>query len=137
MCCSVMRSLIHRVYSYTFIRYSLWGWLAALLDLCLLYVFTDFLGIYYLYSAILAFVCSVTFAYIFQKYITFKNYSRKHLLQWSLFLVFQLIGQWLYMVLLWLWVDIFHIYYLLIAFWAKIIVFLWNYITNRSFNFKH
>lgn len=128
--------IINYLFQYRFIRYSLgWG-LAALLDLCLLYVFTDVFGIHYLYSAILAFVCSVTFAYFFQKYITFKNYSHKHLLQGSLFLVFQLVGQWLYMLLLWLGVDTFHIYYLLVAIVAKIIVFLWNYITNHYFNFK-
>ncbi|MEI6774014.1 MAG: GtrA family protein [bacterium] len=69
------------LYSYKFIRYSLGGGIAALLDLLLLYVFTDVIGIYYLHSAILAFLVSVSFAYFFQKYITFRNYSKKHLLQ--------------------------------------------------------
>lgn len=131
-----MKSLITRLYSYTFIRYSLGGGLAALLDLLLLYVFTDVLGIYYLYSAIFVFVFSVTFAYFFQKYITFRNYSKQHIIQWSLFVAFQLVGQWWYMLMLWLGVDIIHIHYMFVAIVAKWIVFLWNYVANHYFNFK-
>lgn len=131
-----MRKLIVKLYSYKFIRYSLgWGF-AAFFDLLLLYIFTDIFGLYYLYSAIFAFVFSVTFAYFFQKYITFRNYSKKHLLQWSLFLIFQLVGQWLYMFMLWLGVDAVHAHYMLVAIVAKWIVFLRNYISNHYFNFK-
>ncbi|NCC71469.1 hypothetical protein EOM09_07890 [bacterium] len=36
---------------------------------------------HYLLSAILAFIISFSFAYQFQKYITFRNNSKKHLLQ--------------------------------------------------------
>jgi len=131
-----MRRLIHKAYSYKFIRYSLgWG-IAALLDLLLLYIWTDKLGLYYLYSAIFAFIISITFAYFFQKYITFRNYSKKHLLQWSLFLAFQLIGQTIYMSLLRVGVDVLHIHYMFVAIIAKWIVFLRNYISNHYFNFK-
>lgn len=131
-----MKSFIIKMYSYTFIRYSLWWGLAALFDLFLLYVFTDFLHIHYLYSAILAFLFSVTFAYFFQKYITFRNYSKKHLLQWSLFLMFQLIGQWIYMFSLWIGVDVLLFHYMLVAVVAKWIVFLWNFFANHYLNFK-
>ena len=131
-----MRKLIYKIYSYKFIRYSLGWWIAALLDLLLLYIGTDKLGLYYLYSAIFAFVISVTFAYFFQKYITFRNYSKKHLLQGSLFLWFQIIGQIIYMSMLRIGVDTLHIYYMLVAIIAKWIVFLRNYISNHYFNFK-
>jgi len=131
-----MKWLIHRLYSYKFIRYSL-GWvLAAFFDLFLLYIFTDIFHIYYLYSAIIAFIFSVTFAYFFQKYITFRNYSKKHLSQGTLFLLFQLIGQIVYMSMLRIGVDSLHIYYMLVAIIAKWIVFLRNYISNHYFNFK-
>jgi len=131
-----MKKLIYVLYSYKFIRYSLGGGIAALLDLLLLYVFTDVIGIYYLHSAILAFLVSVSFAYFFQKYITFRNYSKKHLLQWSMFIVFQLIGQSVYMAILRMGVDMLHAHYMLVAIIAKWIVFLRNYISNYYFNFK-
>ncbi|MFZ2150420.1 MAG: GtrA family protein [Candidatus Absconditicoccaceae bacterium] len=132
-----MKRLIKKLYNYKFIRYSLGGGLAALLDLGLLYIFTDIFGIYYLYSAILAFIVSVSFAYFFQKYITFRNYSQKHLLQGSLFLGFQLVGQSLYMLFLRIGVDIMYIHYMFVAILAKGVVFLRNYIANYYFNFKN
>lgn len=127
---------IKTLFQYKFIRYSL-GWvLAALFDLFLLYICTDIIHIYYLYSAMIAFIFSVTFAYLFQKYITFKNFSKKHLSQGSLFFLFQLIGQVLYMSMLRVGVDGLHTYYIMVAILAKWIVFLRNYISNHYFNFK-
>ena len=129
--------ILNYVFQYKFVRYSLGWWLAAVLDILLLRVFTDVFHIYYLYSAILSFVFAFSFGYIFQKYITFKNYSKKHILQWWLFLLFQLIGQAMYMLLLWIGVDHIGIYYIYVAIFAKSIAFVWNYVINNYFNFKH
>ena len=131
-----MIKLIKKIFSYQIIRYSLWWWLAALLDIALLYVFTDVFHIYYLISACLSFVIAFLFWYFFQKYVTFRNYSKKHIIQWGLFLLFQLIGQGIYILLLWIGVDHLHIYYLFVAVLAKGIAFIRNYISNYYFNFK-
>jgi len=128
--------LIKKLFRYKFIRYSLgWG-LAAVLDIALLWLFTDIFHIYYLYSAILSFFFAFSFWYRFQKYITFRNHSKKHILQWWLFLWFQLIGQGLYMSLLRLGVDQLGIYYMFVAIIAKGIAFVRNYMSNYYFNFK-
>lgn len=131
-----MTGFIKKIFWYKIIRYSLWWGLAALIDLLCLWLFTDVFWLYYLLSAVLAFVISFTFGYFFQKYITFRNYSKKHILQWWLFLLFQLIGQWIYMLFLWIGVDNMHIYYMYVAVVAKWIAFVWNYISNHYFNFK-
>lgn len=131
-----MIKLIKKLYSYEFIRYSIWWWLAALLDLFILWLCTDVLWIYYLISAIIAFIISFTFWYFFQKYITFRNTSKQHLKQWWLFLAFQLIWQWIYMLVLRLWVDIRWFYYMLVAIVWKGIAFIRNYLSNHFFNFK-
>jgi len=131
-----MKWIIKKLFWYKIIRYSIWWWTAALIDLWFLWLFTDIIWIHYLLSAVWAFVISFSFGYRFQKYITFRNNSKKHLLQWWLFLLFQLIWQWLYMWLLWLWVDQFWIYYMFVAIIAKWIVFIRNYISNYYFNFK-
>lgn len=128
--------LVKRLFAYKIIRYSLGWWLAALIDLFFLWLFTDALGLHYLYSALWAFIISFTFWYIFQKYITFRNYSKNHVLQWWLFLLFQLIGQGMYMLMLWIGVDHMHIYYMYVAILAKWIVFIRNYVSNHYFNFK-
>lgn len=128
--------IIKKLFQYKFIRYSLGWWLAALLDIFLLWIFTDFFHIYYLYSAILSFMFAFSFWYFFQKYITFRDYSKKHIVQWWLFLLFQLIGQGIYILLLWIGVDHFWYYYLLVAIFGKWVAFIRNYISNYYFNFK-
>lgn len=127
---------IKKLYSYEFIRYSIWWWLAALIDLWVLRFCTDVCQIYYLFSAIIAFLVSFSFWYFFQKYLTFKNHSKKHLQQGSLFLIFQLFGQWIYMGVLRIWVDQLGRYYLLVAILGKGIAFIRNYLSNHFFNFK-
>lgn len=128
--------IIKKLFWYKLIRYSIWWWLAALIDLFILWLCTDVFGIYYLVSAICAFIISFTFGYVFQKYITFRNYSKNHVLQWWLFLLFQLIWQGMYMLMLRVGVDHIHVYYMYVAVIAKWIVFVRNYISNHYFNFK-
>lgn len=131
-----MIKIIKKLYSYEFIRYSIGWWLAALLDLFILWLCTDIFCIYYLWSAVISFVISVCFAFFFQKYFTFRDKSNKHIKQWFWFVIFQLIWQWVYMLVLRLWVDIFWYYYMLVAIVWKLIAFIRNYISNRIFNFK-
>lgn len=133
---SRMIKFIKKLYSYEFIRYSIGWWLAAILDLFVLWICTDIFSIYYLLSALIAFIISFTFGYIFQKYITFRDKSKKHLKQGGLFLAFQLIWQWIYMFVLRLWVDVLWFYYMFVAIVWKWIAFIRNYLSNHYFNFK-
>jgi len=131
-----MKKIVKKALNYQFIRYSIgWG-LAALLDLFMLWFFTDIVWIYYILSAILAFIISCTFWYLFQKYITFRNHSKNHLRQWWLFVLFQIIWLGIYLFILWIWVDVLHLYYLLVAIIWKWIAFIWNYFSNHYLNFN-
>jgi len=132
----MIKDFIKKFYSYEFVRYSIGGWLAALLDLFLLWLCTDIFWIYYLISAVIAFILSVSFAFFFQKYITFRDKSKNHFKQWYLFIVFQLVWQWIYMLVLRVWVDILWYYYMFAAIVGKLIAFIRNYLLNRYFNFK-
>ena len=132
-----MKRFIKKLYSCEILRYSIGWWLAALLDLFILWISTDYFWIYYLLSAIISFIVSVTFAFFFQKYITFRDKSKKHFKQRSLFTVLQLISQGIYTLLLRVWVDVLWYYYMFVAVISKLIVFIWNYVTNRYFNFKN
>lgn len=131
-----MKSIITKFYSYEIIRYSIGWWLAALLDLFLLRLCTDIFWIYYLISAVISFIISVSFAFFFQKYITFRDKRNNHVKQWLWFIVFQLIWQWIYMLVLRLWVDLLWYYYMFVAIVWKLVAFVWNYLSNRYFNFN-
>ena len=131
-----MKSVITKFYSYEIIRYSIGWWLAALLDLFLLRLCTDIFWIYYLISAVISFIISVSFAFFFQKYITFRDKRNNHVKQWLWFIVFQLIWQWIYMLVLRLWVDLLWYYYMFVAIAWKFVAFVRNYLSNRYFNFR-
>ncbi|MDD5213789.1 MAG: GtrA family protein [Candidatus Gracilibacteria bacterium] len=110
--------------------------MAALIDLACLYIAVEFFGLYYIVGAILAFVVSFIFGFLFQKYITFSNFDKKHLHQGFLFFVFQIIGLGLNILLLFVLVEKFGFHYMYVAIFNKFIVFIWNFLMNNRFNFK-
>ena len=129
-------SLLQKIKRYKVIRYILGGGLAALIDLLFLYIFTDVLGVYYIYSQIYAFCVSFLFSFFFQKYITFRDTSNKHIQQGLLFLLFQLLGLGINLCIMYILVDMIVLYYLWASIVAKWIVFFWNFAMNHYFNFK-
>lgn len=118
-----------------FIRYTIWGWLGAGINIFFLRFFTDVVGVYYILSAIFAFIISVIVWFFFQKYFTFKNSSRKHMRQLSLFVVFQGIGLLMDLFLLRLLVDKEWFYYIYVSLFNKWLLFIWNFVMNHFFTF--
>lgn len=57
------------------IKYIIAGGTAAVIDIVLLYVFTDIFGIWYLYSTAIAFTIAFFFSFGLQKFWTFKDRS--------------------------------------------------------------
>lgn len=120
-----------------FLKYFIWGWMAALLDLMLLRHFTSILWEdKVLIASCLAFLFSFSFWFAFQKYITFADKQKKVLKQWLLFLAYQLAWQWLNLLLLYILATRFWIYYFYVAIFNKWVIFIWNYLMNYFFNFK-
>ena len=131
-----MKKHIKKVFSIKVFRYAIGWWLAAVIDLACLIFFTEVFWIHYLVSALLAFVISFCFGFLFQKYITFQCKQKKHVSQGGMFLFFQLIWVGFNLLSLWFFVECFGFYYIYIAFLNKIIIFVWNYYMNNRFNFK-
>jgi len=131
-----MKKHIRKIYSFKIFRYIIGWWLAALLDLLLLYIFTEFFWIHYIFSSIISFIFAFTFWFLFQKYITFRCKEKKHVKQWSLFLLFQLVWILFNILILRIFVEFYNFYYMYIAFFNKIIIFIWNFYMNNRFNFK-
>lgn len=117
------------------LRYSIGGWLGAGINIFFLRFFTDVVGIYYIVSAILAFIISGISGFFFQKYIAFQDTNKKHARQLFLFLMFQWIGLLIDLLLLRLLVDKWWFYYLYVSIFNKWIVFIWNFIMNYLFTF--
>lgn len=99
-------------------RYIMTGLLAGTIDLVALFVFKEYFKLWYLTSAIFAFLISFTLAFIAQKYWTFGDYSNDNIhgqFFWYFFTVTSSLC--LSLIILSLQVEFLHIYYL----WAQMV----------------
>lgn len=118
-----------------FFLYGVGGGLAFLINLTLVYLFTEGLKLYYLVSAILGYSLSLVFNFIFQALITFETKDNfiKRFLKFSLC---QLTGLLIYSFLVYLFTDIFKIFYLISVTLSSLFVFIFNFALSRIFAFK-
>ena len=113
-------------------RYIFVGGTAFAVDFFFLYFFSDICGIYYLISAIFSFIISVLVNYVMStKWVFNQDNIENKVLEFNLFLIISTIGLGFTEILLWLFTDIFGIYYLISKVIAAIIVMFWNFIARR------
>lgn len=105
------------------LRFLITGSIATLINIGALYIFTEYLGFWYIYSAILAFIVSFSYNFAFQKYWVFKNREHHKIpQQLPLHLGTALLGLLERTVLLYLFVEYAHVWYVLAQAIATIIV---------------
>lgn len=113
-------------------RYIFVGGTAFVVDFFFLYFFSDICGIYYLISAVLSFIISVLVNYIMStKWVFNQGNIENKVLEFNLFILISTIGLGFTEILLYLFTDIFGIYYLISKIIAAIIVLFWNFIARR------
>lgn len=111
----MLEFLLERIYKYRqIVRYIISGGTAALVNLVLLYIFTDIFKIWYLLSSILAFCVTFFVSFFLQKYWTFRNREQEKIYrQMGLYFVVAVTNLGLNTLLMYLSVDILRIWYLL------------------------
>lgn len=114
------------------VRFCIVGGASFLVDYGLLYVCTEFLEIYYLYSSALSFTVSVIFNYWLCIIYVFKDVKKKNKKQATLFIGSSIVGLGLNQICMYFLVSIIGIYYMLAKILATIIVTVWNYIMKRK-----
>ena len=113
-------------------RYVFVGGNAFAVDFFFLYFFSDICGIYYLLSGVFSFIISVMVNYLMSTRWVFKQDKiGNKLVEFYLFLIISTIGLVFTEILLWLFTDIFGLYYLISKIMAAIIVLFWNFIARR------
>ena len=113
-------------------RYVFVGGSAFVVDFFFLYFFSDICGFYYLISGILSFIISVLVNYIMStKWVFNQDNIDNRVLEFNLFLLISTIGLIFTEILLWLFTDLFGLYYLFSKIIAAIIVLFWNFIARR------
>ena len=94
------------------IKYVVSGGSSAVIDLLAIYVFTDIFHIWYLFSAVLAFLLGFGVSFFLQKHWTFQDKSKETHNQAMMYLVLAAINLGINTLLMYVFVDIVHIWYL-------------------------
>lgn len=96
------------------VKYLISGGTAAAVDVLLLYVFTDIFKLWYITSAVLAFIGAFCVSFTLQKYWTFRDLSSSKIhAQISLYLISSVINLGINTLFMYILVDFFHIWYIL------------------------
>ena len=123
--------------SIQFFRSIFVGGLATIVDFGFLYFFTEFVNIYYLTSAALAFILGLTTNYILSIVWVFNR--RKFTKKWLEFVIFAIIGivgLILNELIIWYFTEYLHFHYLLSKVVSTIVVFSWNFLARKFILFR-
>jgi len=119
-----------------FLRFGVSSSLTLIVDIILLIFFVEFLAIYYLIASGLSFAISTSMNYLINREWGFRGTTTGLLHGYFLFLFFSFFGILLTVSLMWLFVDIFGMYYL----WARVVVALiegsLTFLAHHHFTFK-
>jgi putative flippase GtrA len=119
-----------------FLKYFLIGFSTFLLDLFLLYFFTDILLINYLVSTAIAFIISITIHYHFSRKFVFSKTTRGIKHGYYIFLGTAILGLMFVVLLMALLVEKLFLNYIIARVIVAGVVGMYNYLVNLFFNFK-
>lgn len=120
-----------------YIKYLIAGGLASLADLVLLFIFTDWFKLWYLFSAILAFCFAIFLSFSLQKFWTFREDSRDRIYQqFTLFFSVAVVNLVINTVLIYLFVDFIHLWYILAQIIASGLIAISSFIIYKFLIFQ-
>jgi len=115
------------LYKFRWLRFGLVGTVGAMIGFPVLYTLTEFVGLFYLISAVVAIVCASTSNYFLNNHWTFREKRRTglkgHLMGWFNYQCMSATGDGLYLGLLALFTEVVGLWYVLSAAISLIAVF--------------
>jgi glycosyltransferase involved in cell wall biosynthesis/putative flippase GtrA len=123
--------------SFITLRYFICGITAASINIGSLYIFTDIVGIWYLYSSILSFLLSLIISFTLQKFVVFRD-TETHKIhrEFIKFFVAAVLGVITNTILIFICVDMFGIWYIFSQIIAGFFVMIQNFILYKFFIFN-
>ena len=119
------------------IRFIIAGGTSAMVDLALLYLLNTTFGLHYLLSAILAFIGAFGVSFTLHKFWTFKSHLEETHKQAMMYFGTSLFSLFLNTILMFIFVDFFHVMVLLSQFFVGIMVAFFSFFISRNFVFKY
>jgi len=132
---NLVTKLVRRLYRLAFIRYMLCGAIATVIDLSILYILTDFGGLWYILSATISFIAAASANFLLNRKFTFRSNSNRVKRQYGLFVSFAAIGLFMNIGIMYGLVELFDLWYIFAKFIATFIVFVFNYGFNKKITF--
>lgn len=124
-----MKKLINQL-----LKFGLVGGIAFLIDYGLLFICTEWFGIYYFISSIISFSVSVIFNYIASVLWVFDvDQEKSKTKNFIIFIALSIVGLGINQIIMWYGVEILNLYYMLIKLIATFIVMVFNFITRKMF----
>ncbi len=121
----------------TELKFVVSGTVAAIVDLGVLYVFTDFFGVWYLVSAIMAFIFAFFTSFFLQKYWTFEDGGNKAVKkQMVIYFVVAICNLALNTLLMYVFVDIIGVHYIFSQIIVALLIACASFFVYRNFIFK-
>ena len=109
--------------------------MAAVVDFVLLYALTEYLHIWYFFSAFISCTTAMVVNYLLNKYYNFKNKSKYILPQFSIFVSVSVIGIILNQVIIFTLVEYAHLWYMLAKIISLCTVVCWSFYGHKRFTF--
>ncbi len=123
--------------SIQFFRYIFVGGIAFIVDFGLLFVFTEFFGIYYLISAAMAFILGLVANYLLSVSWVFNRRTLDNrTFEFGIFAVIGIVGLGLNEVFIWFFTAELSFYYLLSKILAAVLILFWNFFARKLTLFR-
>ncbi len=119
-----------------FLKFSLVGASGAVIDLGVLYLLVQFFWVWYIAAATISFLLAVTNNFLWNKFWTFRDPSRRYGRQYTQFLVVSTVGLGLNNVILFLLVEGLGLWYMWAKVFAIVVVLAWNFTANKYWTFR-
>lgn len=119
------------------LRYFISGGTAGVTDIALLYLFNEIIGIHYLLSSAVAFVCAFIVSFLLHKFWTFKSHGEATHRQIITYLFSSLFGLFLNTLLMYLFVDKFHLEVITSQIIVGLMVACLSFFISRNLVFKY
>lgn len=120
-----------------FFKFSIVGFFGTVINLAILYFLTEFAGVYYLLSAFFAFLIAVINNFFLNKIWTFKEkINYKPIRKFGQFLFISIIALLVNLAFLYVFTDLFGIYYMFSQLFAIVLSLFVNFIGNKFWTFR-
>lgn len=115
------------------IKFAIVGVIAAFVDVGVLVFLKELFGVDVLIASAVSFSVSVTVNYILSMAFVFKSKKQSKVKEFIIFVLLSIGGLGLNQLILWIGVTFTSIYYLVVKFFAMVIVPIYNFITRKIF----